>query len=201
MESLIHEAYAAIPRHGSVVMFLAALLSCAGAPIPTSAMMLASGALIAAGDMALATVFAATLVGAMIGDQIGYFLGRTGGQPLWDKFHARPKLAPTMDRARAELDRRAVIAVIISRFPLSALGPWINIAAGATQIAWNRFSLGVLLGDAIWIMTYLGAGAFFASHVKDVGATMTSLMGALAAFAAVWLIARFIWGRYRSHPA
>jgi membrane protein DedA with SNARE-associated domain len=201
IEHLIHEAYALIPRHGAAVLFTAALLSCAGIPIPTSAMMMAAGAFIAAGDMHFLPVFALTLLGAMIGDQIGYFMGRTGGQPLWDKFHARPKLAPTMDRARAELDRRAVIAVIISRFPLSALGPWINIAAGATQIAWNRFSLGVLLGDAIWIMTYLGAGAFFASHVKDVGATMTSLMGALAAFAAVWLIARYLWGRYRHSPA
>ena len=52
-----------------------------------------------------------------------------------------------MDRARAELDRRAVIAVILSRFPLSALGPWINLASGATRLAWHRCTLGVLVGD------------------------------------------------------
>ncbi|MCA3544480.1 MAG: DedA family protein, partial [Rhodobacter sp.] len=44
---MIAELYALIPRHGASVLFLAALLSCAGVPIPTSALMLAAGAFIA----------------------------------------------------------------------------------------------------------------------------------------------------------
>ena len=105
MESLIHEAYAAIPRHGPAVMFLAALMSCAGAPIPTSAMMLASGALIAAGDMALATVFAATLVGAMIGDQIGFFHDGLVEGPLFTSPQAlRRKEGQSFDKLRTDGD-------------------------------------------------------------------------------------------------
>ena len=192
---MIAELYALIPRHGASVLFLAALLSCAGVPIPTSALMLAAGAFVASGDMHVLPVALATLAGAILGDQIGYGAGRVGGQPLWDRFRARPKFTALMDRARAELDRRAVSAVILSRFPLSALGPWINLASGATRIAWHRFTLGVLLGDTVWVATYLGTGAFFAHKVKSLGTTMTSAMIALTALvAAIWL-GRQLWLR------
>ena len=115
---MIAELYALIPRHGASVLFVAAVLSCLGIPIPTSALMLAAGAFIASGDMQFAHVALAVLVGALIGDQLGYAAGRFGGQPLWERFRAKPKLATLMTRAQAELDRRAVIAVILSRFPL-----------------------------------------------------------------------------------
>ena len=198
---MIAELYALIPRHGTSVLFLAALLSCAGIPIPTSALMLAAGAFIAAGDMHFLPVALITLLGAILGDQIGYGAGRVGGQPLWERFRAKPKFTPLMDRARAELDRRAVAAVVISRFPLSALGPWINLASGATRIAWPRFTLGVLVGDAVWILAYLGTGAFFAHKVKDLGATMTSGVIALTALAAAIWLGRQLWMRRRLHAA
>jgi membrane protein DedA with SNARE-associated domain len=157
--------------------------------------MLAAGAFVASGDMHVLPVALATLAGAILGDQIGYGAGRVGGQPLWDRFRARPKFTALMDRARAELDRRAVSAVILSRFPLSALGPWINLASGATRIAWHRFTLGVLLGDTVWVATYLGTGAFFAHKVKSLGTTMSSATIALTALvAAIWL-GRQLWLR------
>jgi membrane-associated protein len=197
---MMAELYALIPRHGASVLFLAALLSCAGVPIPTSALMLAAGAFIASGDMQFLPVALATVTGAVLGDQIGYGAGRYGGQPLWARFRAKPKFAPLMDRASAELDRRAVTAVIISRFPLSALGPWINLAAGATRVAWPRFTLGVLLGDTIWVAGYLGLGNVFAHKAKDLGITMTSAIISITALAAAAWLGRLLWQK-RRHPA
>jgi membrane protein DedA with SNARE-associated domain len=195
MEHLIHEAYALIPRHGPSVLFAAALLSCMGAPIPTSAMMMAAGAFIAAGDMGLWVTAGLTLLGALIGDQIGFFAGRYGGEPLWQRFRRRAALAPTMDRAQAELSRRALVAVILSRFPLSALGPWINLAAGATRVDWGRFSLGVVLGDAVWVGVYLVGGYVFADRVKAMGTTMTSALIALALLTLAAVLGRRLWVR------
>jgi membrane protein DedA with SNARE-associated domain len=196
MEHLIHEAYALIPRHGVPVLFAAALLSCAGLPIPTSAMMLAAGAFVASGDMGLWPVVAAALVGAVVGDQIGYFAGRFGGEPLWQRFRERPKLRPTMDRAQEELRRRALGAVIVSRFPLSALGPWINLAAGATRVPWARFSLGVMSGDAVWVGIYLVGGAYFADKVAALGTSLTSVLAAVALLGLAMVLGRILWSRH-----
>ncbi len=197
MENLIHELYALIPRHGAPVLFAAALLSCAGVPIPTSAMMLAAGAFVASGDLALWPVVAATLFGALAGDQLGYLAGRFGGERLWDRFRAQPKLRPTMDRAQAELARRALGAVVLSRFPLSALGPWINLAAGATRVSWQRFSAGTVLGDTVWVAVYLVGGAFFAGQVKALGTTLTSMLAAVALLGLAVVLGRMI--RVRRH--
>lgn len=194
---MVHEAYALIPRHGAEVLFLAALLSCAGLPIPTSAMMLAAGAFVAAGDMAFLPVFAATLIGALIGDQIGFAAGRFGGTPLWNRFRRNPRLTATMDRAAAELDARAVQAVVLTRFPLSALGPWVNLAAGGTGVAWARFTAGVFVGDLVWVLVYLGGGAVFAARIKALGTGVTSALGALAALMAAAYLGRILLRRMR----
>jgi membrane protein DedA with SNARE-associated domain len=106
-----------------------------------------------------------------------------------------------MDRARAELDRRAVTAVILSRFPLSALGPRINLASGATRIAWHRFTSGVPVGDTVWVAACLGTGAFFAHQVKALGTTMTSAVIALTALAAAIWLGRRLWLRRRQRAA
>lgn len=193
MENLIHEAYALIPRHGPIVLFLAALMGCAGLPVPTSAMMLAAGAFVSAGDMHLTAVMAATFMGAMIGDQIGFFAGRFGGEPLWNRLRAKPRLTAPMDRAAQELANRAWISVVLSRFPLSAIGPYVNLACGATGVGWGRFSFGVAVGDLIWVTVYLIGGTFFADRVKALGTTMTSALGAIAALLiAAWLGRMFL---------
>ncbi|MCF1710081.1 DedA family protein [Tabrizicola sp. J26] len=196
MQHIIHELNALIPAHGASVLFVVALISCAGIPMPTSAMMMAAGAFIAAGDMHMVPVMIATLVGAVIGDQIGFFAGRFGGEPFWQRFHRNLRLAPTMDRAQKELDRRALIAVIISRFPLSALGPWINLASGATRVGWSRFSLGVLIGDGIWILAYIGGGYVFADNVSHLSAKMTSVLSAVAFLGLAMMVGRAMWRKH-----
>jgi membrane protein DedA with SNARE-associated domain len=100
-----------------------------------------------------------------------------------------------MDRAQAELSRRALVAVIAGRFPLSALGPWINLAAGATRVDWGRFSLGVALGDTVWVGVYLVGGYFFADRVKAMGTTMTSVLIALALLTVAGFLGRRLWVR------
>ena len=96
----------------------------------------------------------------------------------------------TMDRAQHELDSRALIAVVVSRFPLSALGPWINLVSGATRVGWQRFSLGVLIGDGIWILAYVGGGYVFADNVSHLSAKMTSVLAAVAFLGLATLIGR-----------
>ena len=62
------------------MIFVSAFLSCLLVPIPTSLMMLTGGAFAAAGDIALWQVALAAWVGAVLGDQTGFFIGRKGGK-------------------------------------------------------------------------------------------------------------------------
>ena len=102
---MIAELYTLIPRHGASVLFLAALLSCAGVPIPTSALMLAAGAFVASGDMQFLPVALTTLAGAILGDQIGYGAGRAGGGERRKEAYLPPLKPPELppeDEGRGE---------------------------------------------------------------------------------------------------
>jgi membrane-associated protein len=186
MESLT----ALVPVHGAPVLFIATFLSCLALPVPTSLLMLAAGAFIASGDLAAAPVAGAALAGAVLGDQLGYAIGRTGGTRLWARLSASARTGPMALRAGVALHRRAIPTVFFTRWLFSPLGPWVNLAAGATLLGWPRFSGASLLGEATWVGLYLGLGYAFGTRLEETGATVGSVIAALAAAAVAYLLGR-----------
>jgi membrane protein DedA with SNARE-associated domain len=186
---------ALVPEHGALVLFIATFLSCLAVPIPSSLLMLAAGAFVASGDLATLPVAGAALSGAVLGDQLGYGIGHSGGTRLWSRLLAGRKTGPPARRAARELHRRAGMTVYLSRWLFSALGPWVNFAAGATRIGWRRFSLASLLGETTWVALYIGLGIVFGARLEQVGATAGSVIGALAAGLVAVLLGRALWQR------
>jgi membrane protein DedA with SNARE-associated domain len=157
--------------------------------------MLAAGAFVASGDLAALPVLGAALSGAVLGDQLGYGIGHSGGVTLWSRLLAGRKSGPPARRAAQELHRRAGMTVYFSRWLFSPLGPWVNFAAGATRIGWQRFSLASLLGETTWVALYIGLGFVFGARLEDTGATALSVIGALAAGLVAVLLGRALWQR------
>ena len=188
---------ALVPEHGVLVLFLATFLSCLAVPIPSSLLMLAAGAFVASGDLAALPVAAAALGGAVLGDQLGYGIGHSGGISLWTRLLAGRRSGPPARRAAQELHRRAGMTVYFSRWLFSALGPWVNFAAGATRIGWRRFSLASLLGETTWVALYIGLGVIFGARLEETEATAGSVIGALAAGLVAVLLGRALWQRRR----
>ena len=187
--------YGLVPVYGAWALFVATFLSCLALPIPSSLLMLAAGAFVASGDLAAGPVVAGALAGAVLGDQLGYGIGRIGGRRLWARLLSRPRSGRLATRAEAALHRRAVGTVYFTRWLLSALGPWVNFAAGATRLGWGQFSVVSLLGEITWVALYVGLGFVFAARVEDLGATVGSIIGALCAGAVAALLGRAIWRR------
>jgi membrane protein DedA with SNARE-associated domain len=176
---------ALVPAHGIWLVAAATFLSCLALPIPASILMLAAGGFAAAGDLSLGLVLAAAWSGAVAGDQAGYGLGRFG--------LARLTGSGAAARARALLARRGGLAVFFSRWLVSALGPYVNFAAGAGRMAWMRFSLWGAAGEAVWVGLYVLLGRAFAGNLAAASGQAASLLGFLAAGAVAlglgaWLV-------------
>ncbi|WP_375690575.1 DedA family protein [Pseudooceanicola sp. LIPI14-2-Ac024] len=155
----------ALTLHGPVVLFVVCMASCLALPVPASLALITSGAIAAAGGLPLWQVALAGLAGALIGDQLAYLVGRAGRAPLvrWiDRREARQKA-----RARAEawIARHGGPGVLLSRWPVSPLGPYVNFAAGAAAFSWPRFTAWGAAGEVIWIGMNIGAGYVFADPV------------------------------------
>ena len=105
-------------------------LSCLALPVPSSMMMLASGAFVASGDLALNSVVVAALLGAVLGDQVGYGVGRAGFSAAETWLMRNPLRATVLTRAQDTMQRRGAAAVFLSRWLFSVLGPYVNLIAG-----------------------------------------------------------------------
>jgi membrane protein DedA with SNARE-associated domain len=98
-----------------------------------------------------------------------------------------------VDRAVRWLDQRRLPAIFLSRWLVSALCPYVNVAAGAARIAWPRFTLPALAGTCIWVSVYVGLGYSFSAHIQELGSVLGNLAAAIASGVVAALIGRALW--------
>lgn len=184
-----------VPQHGAWIIMVATFLSCLAAPVPTSLMMLGGGAFVASGDMSLWAVAGAAWIGAILGDQTGYLIGEKGGAPLVARMARSPRRAPLIARAQALLHRWGGVSVFLSRWLLSPLGPYMNFIAGAGRLAWRRFTLWSVLGEAVWVSIYVLLGVAFADQIFIVAEMAADSVGFLAGAVVTLLLGMALFRR------
>jgi len=190
-----------VTQFGAYVIFASAFLSCLALPIPTSLMMLTGGAFVASGDLSLWTVGLAAYFGAVLGDQAGYLIGRTGGSALAERLARSPARAAVLARATALVDQRGGLGVFLSTWAVAPLGPWVNFIAGATGLSWLRFSVWDVLGETVWVVAYVGLGFVFMDQITTVAEIMSDMIGLVVALVLVVALAMWIRAVLRSSSA
>ncbi|MDZ4134197.1 MAG: DedA family protein [Paracoccaceae bacterium] len=194
-----------VSDYGAVMIFAATLLSCFALPVPSSLMMMAGGTFAASGDLVLWEVCVAALTGALMGDQTGYWVGRRGGgAAVWKRLMQRQQTARLLGQAEALVVARGGVAVFLTRWLFSPLGPYVNLVAGATGMRWRRFALADLAGEITWVGVYVALGYAFSTHIEQVSDTLGNVIGALTAGVVTLLLGRALWrGRAlaRSKPS
>jgi membrane protein DedA with SNARE-associated domain len=178
---------------GAPALALATFLSCLALPVPTSLMMLAAGAFVATGDLSAGGVVGAALGGALLGDQAGYQVGRLGGTVLRARLGQKPTRARLIAGAEARMNQSGGVAVFLSRWLFSPLGPYINLIAGGTRMGWARFTLPAALGEVVWVVVYVGIGYAFGSNLAAIGDFLGNLVGLATSLALATLLGRALW--------
>ena len=165
--------------YGLPVLFGTLLVSAIGIPIPSSLLLLAAGSFIEQGDMTLWPVLALSAMGAIVGDNVGYALGRWGGRRLSKPLTRFVGGERQFRRGEDWLKRWQGAGIFFSRWLLTPLGPVVNITCGMTGYSWPRFLVYDVLGEALWVILYVLLGKFFSDRVQ----AMSELLGDL-----MWLI-------------
>jgi membrane protein DedA with SNARE-associated domain len=157
--------FPALTTYGAALMFLTAFLSCLAVPIPMSLVMLSGGVLAAHGDLSFTWIWSLTLLGALMGDQAGYFLGRRGKTRLESFANATYKRHQMWRKAQNHLNKWGITGVFFSPWLVSPLGPYVNFAAGAASMRWSFFTASGVMGEMIWVTLYVGLGFVFADNL------------------------------------
>lgn len=190
---------ALVPEYGLWLIGAATFLSCLALPAPASLLMLAGGAFAAGGDLSLAATMAAAYLGAVLGDQTGFAIGRGGAG--WLRIGAAGgKRAQLVARARALVDRWGGIGVFLSRWLVSPLGPYVNFVSGAAGLGWGRFLGWSAAGEACWVALYTGLGFGFASRIEMIADLAGSISGFIAAGVVALALGLYLFRRADRAP-
>lgn len=176
---------ALVPTYGLWLLAATTFLSCLALPFPASILMLTAGGFAAAGDLVLWQAFGAAAAGGIAGDQLGYWAGRGLGASVMPRLRADPARDRLLARADAMIDRRGLVAVFLTRWLLSPLGPYVNLIAGSTRYGWGRFTASGVAGEAVWAGLYVGAGYYFAGNVEAASQALGSGLGMVGGAGAV----------------
>lgn len=189
---------ALVPQYGLWVLGITTFLSCLALPIPASILMMTAGGFVAAGDLVLWQTVMAAAAGGMAGDQLGFWAGRGIGAPLLSRATRDPARKALLARARRMLDARGGMAIFLTRWLFSPLGPWLNLLAGSTRYAPARFSAASIAGEAVWAGLYVGAGYGFGGNIAAASEMLGSALGFVAAGAAMLILGLWLRTALRS---
>lgn len=146
-------------------------------PIPAESVIVALAAISvssAAGQPSLLLLGAAAAVGAVVGDNIAFTIGRAVGVERFDPAH-RPRLARTVDWARRELDHRATMLILTGRhIPVGRVA--VNMTAGATGFPRRRFLPISAVAAVIWAAYAVLVGMLAGAWIEE-----NPILGALLA--------------------
>jgi membrane protein DedA with SNARE-associated domain len=189
-----------LQHYGLWGIFALVLIEDFGIPVPGETVIIAGAIYAGSGRLNVFGVGVVAFVAAVLGDNIGYGIGRWGGRRLVDRWGKYVFLTPErLDKAEEFFDRQGAKIITIARF-IEGLRQANGIIAGITKMHWLRFLAYNALGAALWVGTWVSIGYFAGQHINTIYGVITrySLYVAIAAVVViVALIARHIMRKRR----
>ena len=143
-----------VQDYGLVLLFLLVGMESAGIPLPGETALVIAGVLASRGDLDIVAVISVAAAGAIAGDNVGYWIGRTGGRRLlkrwsWLERHAS-RVLPWSERF---FERHGAKTVFLGRFiaVLRVTAAWL---AGVSKMPWWRFLLWNAAGGICWAVLF-----------------------------------------------
>jgi undecaprenyl-diphosphatase len=149
-----------VPAHlGYGALFGLVAAESAGVPVPGETALIAAGLLAGAGKLSLPVVILVAAAAAIIGDNVGYLLGRRGGRTvlLRGRFLGRHR-HKALAKGEAFFARHGSKAVFFGRW-VPGVRVVAAVLAGASAMPWRRFLVYNALGAFAWSTTVAGLAA------------------------------------------
>lgn len=147
-----------------LVDFLAACLDVLLPVIPSEAIVVTSSVLAAQGGLLIWLIIPAVALGAFLGDNLSYLLGRKIGDPIADRLFADEKGQARLLWAEEALRRRGGVLIGVGRF-IPGGRTATTFAAGTLEMPYRQFLAADAIAAGIWalyvsMLGYLGGEAF-----------------------------------------
>jgi membrane protein DedA with SNARE-associated domain len=139
-----------------------------GVPAPGQTIMVAAAIYAGAGRLNVVGVGVIAFVAAVLGDNIGYWIGVRGGRKLVHRFGKYVFLTPErLEKAERFFARRGNRIVLVARF-IDGIRQFNGVIAGITAMPWRTFLLYNALGAFLWVGWWTTIAYVFGTHLVDI---------------------------------
>jgi membrane-associated protein len=187
LATLVNVSHVGLP-----LLFALIAVESMGVPLPGETALFAASILAADGKFSIVAVIAIAATAAIVGDNVGYLIGRKAGRRLLEapgpfERHRRGVIA----YGQPFFDRHGPKAVFLGRFVagLRITAAWL---AGVNHMPWKSFLFWNATGGIVWATT-IGVLAYAFGHAAERAietAGLVGLIGAVALGIGVWIYVR-----------
>lgn len=202
MGGFIHVLESYLNQYGYPVLFIVIFVESFGIPAPGQTLLIAAALFAATGNLQLWMVLLVAFIAAILGDNIGYLIGRKGGHKLLFRYARRFGVShKRMEKIFDHFNRHGGWFVSLARF-FDVLRQVNGLIAGSTEMSFRRFVLFNSIGAALWVSLW-GFGSYYLGQglkqwLSQYEHITTWLVIGVIAVAAI-MIALWLWHRARRH--
>ena len=177
---------------GVPVLFALIAVESMGVPLPGETALFAASILASHGELSIEVVIAAAAAAAILGDNVGYLIGRKAGRRLLEapgpfERHRRAVIS----YGQPFFDKHGPKAVFLGRFVsgLRITAAWL---AGVNRMPWRDFLFWNATGGVVWAAV-IGILAYSFGHAAESAiktAGVIGLAGAVVLAIVIWVIVR-----------
>jgi membrane protein DedA with SNARE-associated domain len=139
-----------------------------GVPAPGQTIMVAAAIYAGAGRLNVVAVGAIAFVAAVLGDNIGYWIGVRGGRRIVHRFGRYVLITPErLERAEKFFARRGNRIVLVARF-IDGLRQLNGVIAGITAMPWRTFLIYNAIGAALWVGWWTTISYLLGTHLVEI---------------------------------
>jgi membrane protein DedA with SNARE-associated domain len=181
-----------VHHYGLVALFLIVMLESGGIPLPGETALVAGGVYASRGELSIVAVIAVAAAAAIVGDNLGYWIGRSGGRSLLTRWEVT---ARTLPWAEGFFERHGPKTIFLARFfsVLRVTAAWM---AGVSRMRWWTFFGWNAAGGICWA-ALVGLVAYYAGQAAADAISRYGLIGGglVVVLALLALLALHLWRR------
>jgi membrane protein DedA with SNARE-associated domain len=154
-----------VREYGVFAVFLILSIEALGAPVPAESLLIFAALLAARGEMSLPGLLLFAWAGSVLGDNVGYAIGKHLGRGTIARYGAKIGLTDARFSAiEGIFQRHGPVTVVFARF-FAILRQLNGVVAGMLGMSWWRFLLFNVLGAALWVTVWVFAASYLTEHL------------------------------------
>lgn len=163
-----------IINYGAPLLWVVVFIGGLGAPLPSTALVIAAGAFAREGILPWHTTALVSILSVVAGDAVSYSFGYYAGEKALNHLSGTAR----WKQAEESFRKWGPLSIFFSRFLVTAIALPVNLISGATRYPFPKWLTYNAAGETVWILGYGGLGYLFGSQWEAVSEFLSNFGGA-----------------------